>query len=503
MPAVTVPASLQWFELMRILCLSVLILLGACAGGGSQQLSKSAPPEDVTAAGLALEQALESWHRGEGENAEAALTRARTRLDTAVAACVERRGCEAAAALQAQSQALERMQLALIGRPRVDSPPAGATVETTEPSTSQVVMPIEEIPELARSVALLKGRKLDEVIVLNEAVQAGIEEWLTWMRPNLLDAHEHYQYLRHRMWPVYEQAGLPEALLFGIMAKESGGKVHAVSRAGAAGLLQFMPATAARFGLNRNGGFDERFDARRITEANVAFLNDQFRVFNNDLELALAAYNGGEGRVGRLAGGSKRRFWDAPVYNALPPETREYVPMVLAAAWLFLHPDDYGVVFTRFDATPASIRLEHSASINELAVCMGQFGNPRGWFRTLRNLNPRTEADRRIEAGTMLEVPKAAADAYAARCRSGVLAQRSVELHQARKPAGASGPMQASAGKAGPGRTHLVRKGETLHSIARRFGCGVNSVAAANGLRPPHYMIREGQRLSLPSCGRA
>jgi membrane-bound lytic murein transglycosylase D len=489
-------------RLMRILILSVSLLLGACASGGSGQLSKAAPPEDVAAAGLAFEQALESWHRGETEDAEGALTRARTRLDTAVAACVERRGCEAGAALQAQSQALERMQLALIGRPRLDAATA-VVVESSEPSSSEVVMPIDEIPELARSVALLKGRKLDEVIVLNEAVQAAIEEWLTWMRPNLLDAHEHYQYLRHRMWPVYEQAGLPEALLFGIMAKESGGKVHAVSRAGAAGLLQFMPATAARFGLNRNGGFDERFDARRITEANVAFLNDQFRVFNNDLELALAAYNGGEGRVGRLAGGSKRRFWDAPVYNALPPETRDYVPMVLAAAWLFLHPDDYGVVFARFDATPASITLERSASINELAVCMGQFGNARGWFRTLRNLNPRTEADRRIEAGTVLEVPQAAADAYAARCRSGLLAQRSVELHQARKPAGASGPMRVSGGTGGPARSHLVRKGETLHSIARRFGCGVNSVAAANGLRPPHYMIREGQRLSVPSCGRA
>jgi membrane-bound lytic murein transglycosylase D len=492
----------QGFTAMRMLGMcALLLILAACSGKNTKpELAQS---NEVSEAAQAFEGALESWHRGESENAEAALTAARKNLDTAIAACLGERDCDATSALQAQSRALERMQLALIGRSAADAT-ENSDIKMLDEEQAANTVPLEEIPQVARSVALLKGKNLDEVILLNEAVKAALEEWLTWMRPNLLDAHEHYQYLRHRMWPVYEQAGLPEALLFGMIAKESGGKVHAVSSAGAAGLLQFMPATAARFGLSRNGGFDERFDARRITEANVAFLNDQFRVFNNDLELALAAYNGGEGRVGRLAGGGQRRFWDAPVYNALPPETRDYVPMVMAAAWLFLHPDDYGVVFNKYDATPATITLDRAASINELAVCMGQFGNPRGWFRTLRNLNPRTEADTRIAAGSTLDVPKAAADAYAARCRSGLLAQRSVELHDARKPAAAARPMLAS--RAAPSRanarTHLVRKGETLHSIARRFGCGVGSVAAANGLRAPKYVIRVGQRLSVPSCGR-
>ncbi len=482
------------------MCAAILMLAG-CASPSTKP--NASVPDDVAQAAVAFEGALESWHRGENEDAEAALTKARKNLDTAIAACLGERGCDSASALQAQSKALESMQVALIGRSNADTEEDVATIDSDANVNTASALPLAEIPEVARSMALLKGRNLDEVIHLNEAVKAALEEWLTWMRPNLLDAHEHYQYLRHRMWPVYEQAGLPEALLFGMVAKESGGKVHAVSRAGAAGLLQFMPATAARFGLSRASGFDERFDARRITEANVAFLNDQFRVFNNDLELALAAYNGGEGRVGRLAGGSKRSFWDAPVYNALPPETRDYVPMVMAAAWLFLHPDDYGVVFPKFDATPATITLERAASINELAVCMGQFGNPRGWFRTLRNLNPRTEADTRIAAGVTLDVPKAAADAYAARCRSGLLAQRSVELHEARKPAGAMQPMLATRSARSGGRTHMVRKGETLHSIARRFGCSVGPFAQANGLRAPKYMIRVGQRLSVPSCGRA
>jgi len=450
---------------------------------------------------VAFEKALGEWLHADQEADEDALNSARRHLDAVVAACVAESGCDTAMALAAQSRALERMQLALVGR-RADDSSDEVLVEEALVDAHPVV-PLAQLPEVARSVALLKGRKLDDVIRVNEAVKASIEEWLTWMRPNLLDTHENYQYLRHRMWPVYESAGLPEALLFGLLAKESGGKVHAVSRAGAAGLLQFMPATASRYGLSLNGSFDERFDARRITEANVAYFNDQFRVFNDDLELALAAYNGGEGRVGRLAGGGGHSFWEPRVYNALPPETRDYVPMVLAAAWLYLHPDDYGLVFPVIDASPSSITLEHAASINELAVCMGQFGNPRGWFRTLRNLNPRTQADTRIAEGTTLDVPKAAAAAYAARCRSGLLAARSVELHDARKPLAARSPQRPRrTGVAG--KTHVVQKGETLHSISKRLGCAAPPVAAANQLRPPQYLIRVGQRLQLPAaCQRA
>src|SRR3546814_20549962 len=76
-----------------------------------------------------------------------------------------------------------------------------------------------------------------------------IRRWLTDRRPSLMDSYENYEYLRQTMWPSFERAGLPEALLFGIMAKESNGKAHATSRAGAAGPMQFMYATGKRFGL--------------------------------------------------------------------------------------------------------------------------------------------------------------------------------------------------------------------------------------------------------------
>jgi membrane-bound lytic murein transglycosylase D len=481
------------------------VILAALAGCASQphraaSADQSPVPSDVTTALSDFEIALEQWHRGEPGGDGAAMTRARLALDEAVARCVQADGCDTMTALRAQSTANARMAHALLGEREAD--PAEPTDDVgTDSQRVAAGSPSTEIPELARSTAMLNGKRLDDVIRLNGAVKAGIEEWLTWMRPNLLDAYENYQYLRHRMWPEYEKAGLPEALLFGIMAKESGGKVHAVSRAGAAGLLQFMPATARGYGLGRASGFDDRFDPALITRANVAYLNDRFRELNNDLELALGAYNGGEGRMRRLSANGARGFWDAPVYNGLPPETRDYVPMVLAAAWLFLHPEDYGLEFPKFDARRGEISLARAASINELAVCMGQFGNPRGWFRTLRNLNPGYEADTRIDVGTKLDVPEAAAKAYAARCRSGLMAQTAAELNAARPPASAGSAWVASSGSGSSGgRTHVVRKGETLHAIARRFGCGLPAVAQANGLRPPRYTIRAGQRLRVPSC---
>ncbi len=326
---------------MRHWFLPVVLAFAGCATPSPRgEVPGSASAGDEVAAALsAFEVALENWHRGAANAGGEDLTRSRLALDAAVTACLQVETCDAMIALRAQSTANARMAHALLGEREVDPPDQVEALITTD-RHAHAGTPAGDVSELARSAAMLNGKRLDEVIRLNGAVKAGIEEWLTWMRPNLLDAYEHYQYLRHRMWPVYEQAGLPEALLFGILAKESGGKVHAVSRAGAAGLLQFMPATARGYGLGRASGFDDRFDPTLVTRANVAFLNDRFRELNNDLELALGAYNGGEGRMRRLSGNGSRGFWDGPVYNAVPPETRDYVPMVLAAAWLFLHPQD-------------------------------------------------------------------------------------------------------------------------------------------------------------------
>lgn len=453
---------------------------------------------DVKSAAELGETGLAAHAAGDADAAARALTEAREALTAAAGRCANTPGCDIERVLAAQDALLARQTQVLLGmlsdRETVED---GVPVEERNEESESPLLTV--VPETARSAALLKGQELRRMITVNEPVQAALEEWLTWMRPFLLEAHENYQFMRYRMWPEYEKAGLPEALLFGILAKESGAKVHAVSRAGASGPLQFMYYTGRRYGLTVDNGFDQRFDPAAATRANVAYINDHLRIFNNNLELVLGAYNGGEGRMQRLSSKGAKSFWDPQVFNRLPPETRDYVPMVLAAAWLFLHPDEYNLRFPAVDARPGAITLTRATSLNELAVCLGQQGNPRGWFRTLRNLNPRWEPGDRIAKGTSLELPAVAAEAYARTCQDGALTTLAAQLHAARKPviAAATTRVAASAG----GRTHVVRAGETLSSIARKFGCGnPRTIADANQIKAPRYAIRAGQRLTVPSC---
>lgn len=483
--------------------LAAFLLLAACAPATTRQpvapvateLQLNALYAQIDTATARFDAAVALYEQGQTSEAAAEFGAGRNALRELGTQCADLANCDVRRVLAAQDALLERQARFLAGVTSDAQPVDADAGDVAGEGDSPVLL---QMPAAARTVALLNGKDLARVIELNEPVKAALEEWLTWMRPQLLDTWENYQFMRHRMFPEYEKAGLPEALLFGIMAKESGGRVHAVSRAGAAGPLQFMPATGARFGLNRGGpGFDLRFDPKESTRANAEYLNERFASLNNNLALALAAYNGGEGRIARLSGNGARDFWSPQVFNALPPETREYVPMVLAAAWLFLHPEQYNLSLPKYDASPVPVKLSQSLSINELAVCIGQHGNPRGWFRHLRNLNPRWDADERIAAGTDLELPAAALDTYLRQCESGPMLAMSRELHEARPP---RPPAAAARPASGRGGTYVVKKGDSIHAIARRHGCTVQSLAQSNGVRAPAYLIKPGQRLSLSAC---
>ncbi|KAF1015898.1 MAG: Membrane-bound lytic murein transglycosylase D [Stenotrophomonas maltophilia] len=395
-----------------------------------------------------------------------------------------------------------------------------------------------DVPEAARAAALLNDKRhaFDSMVEYNPAVQAGIRRWLTDMRPALMTTYENYQNLRAVMWPEWEKRGLPEALLFGIMAKESNGRVHASSRAGAAGLMQFMPATGRRFGLGPDGtGFDTRFDARSAAEASATYLNERMRELNNNVELSLAGYNGGEGRAGRVSRQNPgQSFWVDSVYNQFPGETKDYVPMVIAAAWIFLHPQQYGVEFPKMNVQPATIRLAKSTTIYELTICLGSHGTRDGYMRALRNLNPRYEADGWIPAGTLINATTRIAGLYTRNCVSGPRADLARTLITADVnaaivrpaasaytgsvavrgvvPVGAaaatdvdsapSAPVVAPkpAAKARAARSYKVGKGETLGRIAAKFQCDVPALARANGLKAPGYSLRQGQTLKLQGC---
>jgi membrane-bound lytic murein transglycosylase D len=381
------------------------------------------------------------------------------------------------------------------------------------------------LPALGTTVKLLGPRQFELLVQYNEPMQAAIANWLTVNRAFFMDSWENYQYMRYLMAPEYERQGLPEALLFGMMTKESGGKVHSTSKAGASGPLQFMPATARRFGIGMGEGYDMRFDPQFAARANAEYMNERFTELNKSLEMAIAGYNGGEGRARRIYGQYGGDFWQERVYKEWPAETRDYVPAVLAAAWLFLHAEDYGLTLPKLDYTPATFALQRASSINELTICLGNPHNQFGWFRVLRNLNPHYEPAQYIAQGTMLRAPKKLVESYQANCLGGPRAEMARTLVQARKTpvfatpiydqpaiASAENSMPANPDALATGNAngspdspkhngkYTVQRGETLMMIMRRFDCDLRRLISENDLSPPDYVIRPGQDIKLAGC---
>ena len=469
-------------------------------------------PEDLTRAAELYEElerqvalyrdGLDLLRDGEEVAGETVIADATRGLSLTYASCASTPGCDLTRIWAASERLLSEQSLVVKFQANelrdvsssaclvedLDSDPRGLDLTLDGPG----VQPALGVPEVQRTVAMLRGTDLRDLITLNGPVKAALDDWLTWLRPELMTSYENYMFLRERIAPIYDEAGLPEALLFGMIATETHGKVHATSRAGARGILQFMRYTGQKYGLHVVDGFDERLDPVEATRANVGYLNDLFELLNNDLEKALASYNAGEGRLMRL----NRRLgdismWDRSFYYSLPRETRDYVPRIFAAAWLFLHPEEYNLEWPALGLDETQLVLQRETSLSELTVCLGHTGESRGgWFRTLRNLNPRIDPSDRLEPGYVIAVPGLLAQAYTTRCLGddGLL-QRAQELHAANYPD--SGDMIQ----------YTVRTGDTLGKIANRHRCiSMRELADLNRVRPPRYVISVGQTLQIPDC---
>jgi membrane-bound lytic murein transglycosylase D len=426
------------------------------------------------------EKGLERIVEGDEVAGRALLLSATDRIAVAAKLCSKTEGCDMQLFVTSVAQVAADRQTMMLAQDDARQnddvvPDAAASSAESRPAPATVRMGDSE---------------LGEMIPLNEEVRAALNDWLTWNRPQLMRTYEQYQFLRPYMLPVYEEAGLPEALLFAILAKESGGKVHAYSRAGAVGPLQFMRHTARRYGLYSQNGFDMRLDPVAATRANAAYVTDQLEAFD-DLALALAAYNSGETRMRRLHRKMPDAdFWDPRMYFELPAETRDYVPQTLAAALIFLYPEEFGIEFPDDETLSTTVVLAEEISIGELTICLGQNDNPQGWFRTLRNLNPRLKPAVRSKAGEPFLMPSKLVPIYADRCLG-----NSPVLDVARLLHDADFPEQP------PVVHYKVRRGDTLAKIVASHGCkSVREMAAINGIEPPDYVIHVGQRLSVPTC---
>jgi soluble lytic murein transglycosylase-like protein len=148
---------------------------------------------------------------------------------------------------------------------------------------------------------------------------------------------------------IFEQNNLPPDLVY-IVLVESALSGDSESSAGAAGLWQFTPATARAYGLKVTEGVDERVNTPKATRAACKYIRDLILEFGSgsSVMLALAAYNLGPSKVKtairKVSDPIKQRsFWYLYRVHAVPPETREYVPKVIAAMIIARHPERYGL----------------------------------------------------------------------------------------------------------------------------------------------------------------
>ncbi len=179
------------------------------------------------------------------------------------------------------------------------------------------------------------GEEWNELISLpNVQVDYWQRYFLNGGRLRLMTAANKLGILRLPAEGIIERAGLPKNLIV-VAFVESGFDPTAVSPKGATGLWQFMPATAARYGLEQGSWSDERMDFEKSTHAAAKYLADLHRFFGDWL-LTLAAYNAGEEKVREaISKGGTHDFWALSRLGLLPRETQEYVPEVLGAvrAW--------------------------------------------------------------------------------------------------------------------------------------------------------------------------
>src|SRR6266498_2808831 len=186
----------------------------------------------------------------------------------------------------------------------------------------------------------------DIPIPLNQRVLAYVELFQGRLHDFIEDGMRRGSKYLPMIQNVFRAEGLPLDLAY-VPLVESAFKPNALSRVKAKGVWQFMTGTALENGLRRDWYIDERSDPEKATMAAAKYLRTLNKIFEGDWHLALASYNGGPGRLQRAIKSARLDdFWQlAEKPKVLPRETREYVPMILAAIVIARNPAQYGFDF--------------------------------------------------------------------------------------------------------------------------------------------------------------
>lgn len=311
--------------------------------------------------------------------------------------------------------------------------------------------------------------------------------------------------------PIFEEAleryGLPLELKY-LPVIESALRPFATSKAGAAGLWQFMITTGKRYGLEVNTLVDERRDPIKSTEAAARYLRDLYDMFG-DWGLAIAAYNCGEGGVQKAVLRSGKQegadFWS--VYSQLPRETRGYVPAFIAATYIMNYYCEHGI--TPCDAT---LPLESDTVVVQKDVTFAQIASKCNvGVDELRAINPQYRKDI-VPANYVLCLPAAAIEDFivnedsiygsmgsdAAGLRRTVTEDVNVATETAtgKTRVGSRNSRSTNSSRSRQQtKSVAVKSGDTLSDIARRNGTTVSKLRQMNGIKGD--MIRPGQKLRV------
>jgi len=310
---------------------------------------------------------------------------------------------------------------------------------------------------VAKAKADLATTKSDLPLMVNDYVATFINFFANTQKGHntLLHSFERSGLYKGMIQRVLAEEGVPQDLIY-LAVAESGFQPHAVNRRSrAGGMWQFMPDPY--YGLKRDAYVDERFDPEKSTRAYaryMKFLHDQL----GDWYLAMAAYDHGAGNIQKeVAKTGYADFWELYRRNELPTETRNYVPEILAAIIIANHPTQYGFDDVTLDPPVLTDTVTINYSI-DLRLVSDIVGAP---VDEVEALNP--------SLLRMVTPPDAPFDLHLPAGSATLFEQRAALIPEAKRNSW---------------RYHPVVAGDTLDSVAREYRVTPAELASANQLGP-------------------
>jgi membrane-bound lytic murein transglycosylase D len=315
-----------------------------------------------------------------------------------------------------------------------------------------------------------KDPEFDIPIIINGKVEQFIHYFQTKIREKFVTWLSRSEKYIPFMKNVLKEHGLPEDLVY-LALIESGFNPYAYSRAKAVGMWQFISLTGKRYGLRVDWWVDERRDPEKSTIAAAKYLKDLYDMFEC-WYLAAAGYNAGEYKIIKAMKRYRTEdFWKLTQYRYLKRETKDYVPLMIAAALVAKDPEKYGFTDVEYQ-DPLQYEKVNVPELTGLSLIAKACETS---LDEIKDLNP--ELQRGVtppnESEYEIKIPFGKKDLFL----------ENFEMLQ---------PLEKFSFK-----THLVRKGESLKGIARSYRVDLEPLLEINHLKKTSQ-VSKGSTLLIP-----